>query len=58
MQREKGMICEFCGKENPKKHQDFCKELGCSGLMIIAKKEKPKMKLRDLEAEALKEIQA
>ena len=57
MQRKWGMVCELCGKENPKKYQDFCADLGCSGLMVISKQEK-KMKLKDLEAEALKEIQA
>jgi len=36
MQREEGMICELCKKENPKKWQDFCIDLSCSGRMVPA----------------------
>ncbi len=34
MQKESGMVCELCGKENLNIHQDFCTYLGCSGRMI------------------------
>jgi hypothetical protein len=28
------MTCSVCGKSNPNKHQDFCKDLCCSGRMV------------------------
>jgi predicted metal-dependent phosphoesterase TrpH len=34
------MICIICGKENSNKHQSFCKNLGCSGKMVINNKYK------------------
>ena len=34
MQKHDEMVCEFCGKENPFKYQDFCVRLECSGRMI------------------------
>jgi len=35
MQNYDGMVCRVCGEENPDKHQDFCKDLDCSGLLIM-----------------------
>lgn len=54
MQQYNNMVCRVCGKPNPKKHQDFCKNLGCSGLLIRSliqnKKFSNGMTVRDLKA--------
>lgn len=30
-------VCYICGQTNPRQHQDFCKDLGCSGRMVSKK---------------------
>ena len=29
------MVCDICGKASPNKHQEFCRDLGCSGRLIL-----------------------
>lgn len=29
------MVCDICGKASPNKHQEFCRDLGCSSRLIL-----------------------